>query len=164
MGVQSKLMHYDHTRKLFQIASERGLSLGEINAASLLRRFRIRPTKQRLALAALLFAKGNRHITAEELWSEAKVTKAPVSYATIYNVLNLFSSAGLIRSLTVEGHPTIYDTNMTPHHHLFFEDKVTIVDLPSSAIGVNRSPKPPDGYEISRLDIVVRLRPNKAGR
>lgn len=157
-------MHYDHTHKLFRTAPEQSPSSGQINVAGLLRRFRMRPTKQRLALATLLFAKGNRHITAEELWSEAKASKAPVSYATIYNVLNLFSSAGLIRSLAVEGHPTIYDTNMTPHHHLFFEDKVTIVDLPSSAIGVTGLPQPPDGYEISRLDIVVRLRPDKASK
>ena len=43
-----------------------------IDPAGRLRHAGLRPTRQRVALADLLFAKGDRHLTAEELHEEAE--------------------------------------------------------------------------------------------
>ncbi|MDI6836486.1 MAG: transcriptional repressor, partial [Rhizobiaceae bacterium] len=60
-----------------------------------LRRSGLRPTRQRIALASLLFAKGDRHLTVEELHEEALAADVPVSLATVYNTLHQFTEAGL---------------------------------------------------------------------
>ncbi len=134
-----------------------------LNMRALLNHYGIRPTRQRLSLASLLFATGNRHVTAEALLAEARAARVQASYATIYNVLKCFSDAGLVRCLAVEGHPMIFDTNTSPHHHFFFEDSAKITDLAFGDVAITGLPKPPEGYEIAKVDVVVRLRPkNKA--
>ncbi|MGB8279145.1 MAG: iron response transcriptional regulator IrrA [Methylovirgula sp.] len=132
-----------------------------LNVRGLLNHCGIRPTRQRLSLAALLFSKGNRHVTAEALLAEARAARVQASYATIYNVLKCFSDAGLVRCLAVEGHPMIFDTNTSPHHHFFFEDSAKITDLAFGDVMITGLPQPPEGYEIAKVDVVVRLRPKK---
>ncbi|QXX76079.1 iron response transcriptional regulator IrrA [Methylovirgula sp. HY1] len=131
------------------------------NVRALLNHCSIRPTRQRLSLASLLFSKGNRHVTAEGLLAEARAACVQASYATIYNVLKCFSDAGLLRCLAVEGHPMIFDTNTGPHHHFFFEDSAEITDLAFGDVAITGLPQPPEGYEIAKVDVVVRLRPKK---
>jgi|SRR5664279_1760946 len=125
---------------------------------SLLRRSGLRPTRQRTALAELLFANGNRHISAESLHDEATLQRVPVSLATIYNTLHQFTEAGLLREVAVDGSKTYFDTNTGDHHHFFVEDDNQVIDIPDGEMGVGRVPEPPPGYEISRIDVVVRLR------
>lgn len=134
-----------------------------LNARALLNHCSIRPTRQRLSLASLLFSKGNRHVTAEALLAEARAARVQASYATIYNVLKCFADAGLVRCLAVEGHPMIFDTNIGPHHHFFFEDSAEITDLAFDDVTITGLPQPPEGYEIAKVDVVVRLRPKKKG-
>jgi Fur family iron response transcriptional regulator len=129
---------------------------------SLLRHAGLRPTRQRLALAEILYAKGNRHISAEHLHEEAMGHKVPVSLATIYNTLHQFTEAGLLREVAVDGSKTYFDTNVSDHHHFFIEDDNQVMDIPPGRMGVGRLPEPPEGYEISRVDVVVRLRRIKA--
>jgi len=121
----------------------------------------LRPTRQRLALADLLFSKGNRHIAAEELHDEAVKASVPVSLATVYNTLHQFTDAGLLRIIAVEGSKTWFDTNISDHHHFFLEGENEIVDIPSGPEGkpiVGNLPEPPEGMEISHVDLIVRLR------
>jgi Fur family iron response transcriptional regulator len=125
---------------------------------AMLRRSGLRPTRQRVALAELLFARGNRHISAESLHDEATVEKVPVSLATIYNTLHQFTEAGLLREVAVDGSKTYFDTNIGDHHHFFVEDSNEVIDIPEGEMGVGNVPTPPPGYEISRIDVVVRLR------
>jgi Fur family iron response transcriptional regulator len=125
---------------------------------SMLRRSGLRPTRQRMALAELLFARGNRHISAESLHDEATVEKVPVSLATIYNTLHQFTEAGLLREVAVDGSKTYFDTNTGDHHHFFVEDDNEVIDIPEGEMGVGKVPSPPPGYEISRVDVIVRLR------
>lgn len=124
----------------------------------MLRKFGLRPTRQRLALAELLYSKGNRHISAESLHEEALVRNVPVSLATVYNTLHQFTEAGLLREVAVDGSKTYFDTNTADHHHFFVEDDNQVIDIPHGQMGVGRVPEPPAGYEISRVDVVVRLR------
>jgi Fur family iron response transcriptional regulator len=125
---------------------------------AMLRKSGLRPTRQRVALAEILFARGNRHISAESLHDEATVEKVPVSLATIYNTLHQFTEAGLLREVAVDGSKTYFDTNIGDHHHFFVEDDNVVIDIPDGEMGVGQIPAPPPGYEITRVDVVVRLR------
>lgn len=123
----------------------------------------LRPTRQRVALAALLFGRGDRHLSAEQLHEEAQAAGVPVSLATIYNALHQFTDAGLLRSLAVEGSKTYFDTNTTDHHHFFIETENRLVDIDGAdgPLSVGNLPAPPEGFEIATIDIVIRLRPRR---
>ena len=118
----------------------------------------LRPTRQRIALAELLFAKGDRHLSAEELHEEALSAGVPVSLATVYNALHQFTESGLLRILAVEGSKTYFDTNTSDHHHFFIEGENRVFDIESGPVTVTNLPEPPEGMEIANVDIVVRLR------
>lgn len=119
----------------------------------------LRPTRQRIALAQLLFRDGGRHVTAESLYEEAIRGNVPVSLATIYNTLNQFTDAGLLREIAVDGTRSYYDTNTSHHHHFLHEETNEVVDIPLDAVNFDGLPEPPEGMEITRVDVVVRLRP-----
>jgi Fur family iron response transcriptional regulator len=122
----------------------------------------LRPTKQRVALGALLFGKGDRHVTAERLFEEATAAKMPVSLATVYNTLHQFTAAGLLREIAVDGARVYFDTNTSEHHHFLLEDGEELYDIPGSHVAVSNIPAPPDGLKIARVDVVVRLRKDEA--
>ncbi len=130
----------------------------EIAIESRLRNVGLRPTRQRIALGDLLFAKGNRHLTVEELHEEAVAAGVPVSLATVYNTLHQFTEAGLIRVLAVESAKTYFDTNVSDHHHFFVEGHNEVLDIPISNLTIGNLPEPPDGMEIAHVDVVIRLR------
>ena len=123
-----------------------------------LRQVGLRPTRQRMALGWLLFGKGDRHLTAEMLYEEATRAKVPVSLATIYNTLHQFTEVGLLRQVGVDGSKAYFDTNTSSHHHFFIEGSDELVDIPSAEVMVGKTPLPPEGYEIDRVDVVVRLK------
>lgn len=123
-----------------------------------LRKAGLRPTRQRLSLAQLLFTKGDRHISAEGLHEEAVAANVPVSLATVYNTLHQFTDAGLLRAVAVESSKTYFDTNTSDHHHFYNETQNTVEDVPASQITVTDLPEPPEGMEIARVDVIVRLR------
>ena len=125
---------------------------------SMLREVGLRPTRQRMALGWILFAKGDRHLTAEMLYEEATKAKVPVSLATVYNTLHQFTEVGLLRQVAVDGSKTYFDTNTTSHHHFFVEGENALVDIPGAEEIVGKTPAAPAGYEIARIDVVVRLR------
>ncbi|MDA7948032.1 MAG: transcriptional repressor [Hyphomicrobiaceae bacterium] len=123
----------------------------------LLRDAGLRPTRQRVSLAELLFAKGDRHLTAERLHEEAVSHNVPVSLATVYNTLHQFTQAGLLREVAVEGAKTYFDTNTSNHYHFFCERDGILLDIPTDELVVQGLPEPPEGMEISRVDVLVRL-------
>ena len=118
---------------------------------------RLRPTRQRLSLCWLLFRSGGRHLTAEMLYEEALQARIQTSLATVYNTLNQLTEVGLLRQVSVDGSKTYFDTNATVHHHFYFENTHELVDIPALNVAIN-VPALPEGYELSRTDIVVRLR------
>ena len=123
-----------------------------------LRALGLRPTRTRVALSSLLFAKGNRHLTAEMLFDEANQAKVSVSLATIYNTLNQLTEVGLLRQVAIDASKSYFDTNNTEHHHFYIEDQHELMDVSPTDMIVGKAPVPPDGYEIVRIDVVVRLR------
>ncbi len=124
----------------------------------MLRRSGLRPTRQRVALGWLLFAKGNRHITAEALYEEATRARVPVSLATVYNTLHQFTETGLLKELALDGSKTYFDTCTNDHHHFVIDGENRVMDIPDAEISVGKVPQAPEGYEIARVDVVVRLR------
>lgn len=118
----------------------------------------LRPTRQRMGLGWLLFARGERHVTAELLFEEATKARVPVSLATVYNTLHQFREAGLLREVAVEGAKTYFDTKVDNHHHFFIEGDSTLYDIESKEIVVSQVPEPPEGMEVARVDVIVRLR------
>jgi Fur family iron response transcriptional regulator len=124
----------------------------------MLRHVGLRPTRQRMALGWILFSKGDRHLTAEMLYEEASRAKVPVSLATIYNTLHQFTDVGLLRQVAVDGSKSYFDTNATDHHHFFVEGEDALVDIPDNDVLMDKLPAAPDGYEIARIDVVVRLK------
>jgi Fur family iron response transcriptional regulator len=128
----------------------------------MLRQVGLRPTRQRMALGWILFGKGDRHLTAEMLYEEATRAKVPVSLATIYNTLHQFTEVGLLRQVAVDGAKAYFDTNITDHHHFFVEGDEALMDVPDAGISVSDLPEPPEGMEIVRVDVVVRLRRKRA--
>ena len=125
---------------------------------AMLREVGLRPTRQRMALGWILFGKGDRHLTAEMLYEEATRAKVPVSLATIYNTLHQFTEVGLLRQVAVDGSKAYFDTNATAHHHFFVEGEDEVLDIPDAEVVIGKAPTPPEGYEIARVDVVVRLR------
>jgi Fur family iron response transcriptional regulator len=124
----------------------------------MLRSAGLRLTRQRRTLGRILFGEGDRHITAEMLYAEATKAKVPVSLTTVHNMLNRLTEVGLLRQIAVDGSKTYFDTNASQHHHFFVEGENNLEDIPDADVVVGRAPIPPDGYEIVRIDVVVRLR------
>jgi len=122
-----------------------------------LRQAGLRPTRQRIALAKLLFEPGDRHVTAEELHGEALSGNFRVSLATVYNTLHQFTAAGLLRQVVVDSGRSYFDTNTRDHHHFFFEESGRLQDIPGDAVTVSTLPSPPGGATISRVDVIVRV-------
>jgi len=118
----------------------------------------LRPTRQRVALAELLFGRGDRHVTAERLFEEATAAQLSVSLATVYNTLHQFTAAGILREIAVDGARVYFDTNTSDHHHFLLEDDGELYDIPGSTMAGLNLPKPPEGLKVARIDVVVRLR------
>ena len=117
----------------------------------------LRPTRQRLALARLLFDGGDRHVTAEILHREALDASIRVSLATVYNTLHQFTAAGLMREIVVDSQRSYFDTNISDHHHFFFESSGQLKDIPGEQVVLARLPDPPKGTQVKRVDVVVRI-------
>ena len=119
----------------------------------------LRPTRQRLTLAAHLVGDGNdRHVTAESLFASVKDQGDRVSLATVYNTLRTFCDAGLMQEVTVDGSKSYFDTNTHDHPHFYWEDDATLTDAPSEQLVISQIPNAPEGAEIASVDVVIRLR------
>lgn len=126
-------------------------------AINKLEKNRIRATKQRRILAKLLFNKGKRHISAENLFDEVKKDERKISMATIYNTLKQFTSLGLIREIVVDQNKSLYCNNNQSHYHLYIEDEGKVIDIPTKNINLN-IPSIPACLQLHNIDVIVRIR------
>ncbi len=119
----------------------------------------LRPTRQRLALAELLVGDGkDRHVSAESLFEAVCAQGAPVSLATVYNTLRTFCDAGLLGEVKVDSTRSYFDTRLDDHAHYYWEDDGRVTDAPVDAVRLAAPPKLPEGTELARVDVVIRLR------
>jgi Fur family iron response transcriptional regulator len=130
------------------------------DAAARLRTAGLRPTRQRIELAGLLFGAADRHVTAESLHAEATRAGVPVSLATVYNTLHQFTDSGLLRQVVVDASRSYFDTNTGDHQHFFVEEEGRLIDIRGENIAVAGVPAPPKGTIVERIDVVVRVRRN----
>src|SRR5204863_9129871 len=128
-------------------------------AVERLRQVGLRPTRQRVALARLLFDGSDRHVSAEQLHGEAAAAAIRVSLATVYNTLHQFTAAGLMREVVVEPGRSYFDTNIAEHHHFFCESIGLLQDIPAQDLTVIGVPLPPSGMAIGRVEVIVRVHP-----
>jgi len=122
-----------------------------------LREVGLRPTRQRLALADLLYRQGDRHVTAEQLYDEAIRDRIAVSLATVYNCLNQFTRSGLIREVVVDPGRSYFDTNVGRHHHFYHDRTGTLTDIPAEAISLGDLPEAPEGTRVASAEVIIRL-------
>lgn len=121
----------------------------------------LRPTRQRLALAALLVGDGrDRHVTAEGLYGAVIESGEKVSLATVYNTLRAFCDAGLLNEITVDATRSYFDTRIDDHPHFFLEEEQKLTDAPANELEIARLPRAPEGFDVARVDVVIRLRRN----
>ncbi|MDF1872133.1 Fur family transcriptional regulator Irr [Vannielia sp.] len=119
----------------------------------------LRPTRQRIALASLLVGDGHdRHVTAESLFDMTREAGEKVSLATVYNTLRAFCSAGLMQEITVDGSRSYFDTCTSDHPHFYWEDSQSLTDAPAEQLRIAAVPDAPEGTEIAKVDVVIRLR------
>lgn len=130
----------------------------KIDVAQLLQTAGLRSTRQRLALAALLFDGMNKHVTAEQVFESACKSRAHVSLATVYNTLHQFTEAGLLREVVIDATRVYFDTNTSDHHHFFNETEGMLTDVPAASVHVDRLPKLPAGVQLERVDVIIRVR------
>ena len=139
-------------------ASLRPLPSQKPCVTAVLRMAGLRPTRQRIALAELLFSGRHRHVSAEELHAEAGAARVNVSLATIYNTLHQFRQAGLLREVAIDASRSYFDTDTSDHHHFYLEDEERVVDIPSNSIVINGLPEAPSGMTVTHVDVIVRVR------
>jgi len=132
---------------------------GAQRALGWLARAGLRPTRQRLALAAILVGDGHdRHVTAESLYDAAAGAGVSVSLATVYNTLRCFTGAGLMSEITVDSTRSYFDTRTDEHNHFYWEDTGALTDAPRGTVAFARVPDAPEGTEICRIDVILRVR------
>ena len=131
-----------------------------VQTTARLRQAGLRPTRQRVELAGLLFQSDDRHVTAESLHDEVTQAGLRVSLATVYNTLHQFTEAGLLRQVIVDAARSYFDTNTGDHQHFFLEKEGLLIDIPGDTIAVAGVPSPPTGLSVDRVDVVVRVRRN----
>jgi Fur family iron response transcriptional regulator len=115
----------------------------------------IAPTVQRRALGAMLLC-APVHITAEQLVRAAQTQALPVSRATVYNTLRLFTERGLLRELPIQGVETVYDSTATPHHHFYDLSTGEVSDIDDNALQVAGLDGLATSWNIDAVEVVVR--------
>jgi Fur family transcriptional regulator, iron response regulator len=117
----------------------------------------LRATPKRIAIGGLLLDGVDRHVTADDVAAMARKAGVRVSLATVYNTLNQFVAAGLMKRIILDTDRTYFDTNVSEHHHLFFEDAGRLHDVPGDSIRVEGLPPLPKGAKVRSIDVIVRM-------
>lgn len=117
----------------------------------------MRPTRQRLALAAVLFDGRDKHMSAEQVYAAVRKNRARVSLATVYNALHQFTDAGLLREVLIDSDSVYFDTNMDSHHHFFDSATNELHDIPAESVRIARLPEIPEGRRLESVNVIIRL-------
>ena len=123
-----------------------------------LRHAGLRPTRQRVAIARLLLDGRHRHVSAESLSAEIRESGIQMADGTVYNTLNQFTDAGLLRRVTVHNEYSLFDTNVEHHHHFYDSGADCLIDISADRVVLDRLPNAPDGHEIQSIDVTINIR------
>ena len=139
-----------------QQATETSLTIAAEMAAKL-RDAGLRPTRQRVAIAVLLLDGRHWHVTAESLTAEINAAGMHVAGGTVYNTLNQFTDAGLLRRVMVHNEYSLFDTNTMHHHHFYEAGLDRLIDIPTDEVVLSRLPQAPRGHDIIGVDVVIHI-------
>jgi Fur family iron response transcriptional regulator len=142
---------------LFKSLISKGCLVNRETISKLLERHGVAPTPQRLDIAELLLTRP-QHLSAEQVLSTLRASRARVSKATIYNTLNLFCERGLLRTVEVDPARIYYDSTGEPHHHFYNVDTGELTDIPLEAVELTVRTDLPPGTHQEGIDVVVRVR------
>jgi Fur family iron response transcriptional regulator len=127
-----------------------------------LRARRVQPTPQRIEIGMLLLA-GPCHVSADQLLQALRRAGSPVSKATVYNTLKVFSRAGIVREVAVDPTRLVYDSTTAPHHHFMDESTGELTDIDPGDVELRRLPRLPDGLEAASVEVIIRVRRRPGG-
>lgn len=125
--------------------------------AEKLRASGIGATRQRLRIAQALL-EAPRHRSADQVLAEVNRERPPVSKATVYNTLRLFTDHGLLREVIIDPNRVFYDSTTQPHHHFYNPGTGELIDIPATQLAVSGLPPAPPGTEPSEVEVIIRLR------
>ncbi|WP_421866923.1 Fur family transcriptional regulator [Motiliproteus sp.] len=125
--------------------------------AQVLKQHQIVPTAQRQQIAAELLCK-HQHVSADQLYHQLYQQGTQVSKATIYNTLGLFVEKGLLREICIDSSRSYYDSNTSPHHHIFNEDTGELIDISEAVLqGLDQS-QLPSQTRTEQVELLIRVR------
>ena len=127
-------------------------------AKEILKKLKLRPTLQRVAITEILLRKKEVHVTSYSLEKLMVKNKIFISRATIYNNLNELSSRGFLKKVIVKNDKMWFDTNLTKHHHFYDEEEDKLVDIQEKEINFSKFPKAPQGKNIKSVDIIINIK------
>ena len=132
-------------------------TVGKSDLVVRLRAAGLRPTRQRLLIAGLLLDGRHRHVSADGLAREIRETGTHMAGGTVYNTLNQFTDAGLLRRVTVHNEHSVFDTNTDHHHHFYDSDRDQLIDIPADQVTLADLPGAPDGHDIRSVDVLIHI-------
>lgn len=143
----------DRTRRTR--SSGRSVRAGDPSAEGQAQRMALRAhgigvTRQRVAVLSYLMDNPG-HPDAEQVFRAMRARSVPISLASVYNTLHLFSDKGLLIPLDMEEGRVRFDTRLLPHAHFRCSVCGGIRDLP---LDVSALPAPgAEGCRIDRRDV-----------
>ena len=127
-------------------------------AKEILKKLKLRPTSQRVAITEILLRKKEVHVTAYSLEKLMVKNKIFISRATIYNNLNELSNRGFLKKVIVKNDKMWFDTNLSKHHHFYDEEEDKLVDIQEKEINFSKFPKAPQGKNVKSVDIIINIK------
>lgn len=153
-------MHWRYNYNEFKIKARPPVGNDDWNkqrVLEVLREAGVNPTSQRVEIGYALFS-SCAHLSAEEIMQRVNADYPVVSKATVYNTLGLFADHSLVREVIVEPGKVFYDPNVSLHHHFYYVDSGELLDIPASALQIDKLPELPLETEVERVEVVIRLR------
>jgi Fe2+ or Zn2+ uptake regulation protein len=127
----------------------------DVELSERLRERGLRATSQRVVMHRLLRDRA-RHVSAEELLSEASERLPGVSLPTVYATLELFEQLGIVRRVNGGGGTLLWDTRADAHHHMICSrcGRIEDMELPLDLARARRSAARA-GFSADRAEVVV---------
>ncbi|MAW33582.1 MAG: transcriptional repressor [Proteobacteria bacterium] len=122
----------------------------------------IKPTRQRIEIADVLFEK-RTHLSADQVFLATNRVNLKTSKATVHNTLKLFVDTGLIKRVIVDPERVFYDSNTEPHYHIYDTESDSLTDVSTDKIVLLKSPSVPKGLVVDGIDIIIRIKSLRKG-
>ena len=129
----------------------------EAKYENIYRDLNVTPTKQRVDLAQIIFAK-KQHFTAADLINLTDKNKLNISMATVYNTLSLLEDKGMLKTINIDNELKFYDTNLDNHHHLYNTTMSTLTDIAHDKVTFAELPELPKTLEIESTELLIKVK------